>query len=148
MESPWEGADPSGLSDDAGVAELVVSFLEVLPGPDDLAQESATLGMAELAYGLDQVVSSYLEQQGLPLEQYQEIQQNLINALADVIEEHGLNDHQPIGVDAFGNADGADVLGVLDGHLHDLLDVMPGLEHGVSYEHASGLNDYGFSFDS
>ncbi|MFM7675967.1 MAG: hypothetical protein ACKO5F_10375 [Synechococcus sp.] len=113
-----------------------------------MAGESLSLGTAELAYGLDQTVSSYLEQQGLSLDHYHDIQQELLNALADVMEQRGITEQGAFAVDEFGNADGAEVLGALDGHLHDLLDDPPSLHHGLGFEDSTAADGYGFAFDS
>ncbi|MEB3264760.1 MAG: hypothetical protein VKJ66_10355 [Synechococcus sp.] len=147
-----EGLDPPVLGANSEVGDLVLSYLEAiqegLQAIEPVASDSPGPGTAELAYGLDQTVSSYLEQQGLPLDHYHDIQQELINGLADVMEERGITEHGSIGVDEFGNADGIDVLGVLDGHLHDLLDMMPSLELGSTYDHPGGLDAYGTPLDS
>ncbi|WP_259719831.1 hypothetical protein [Synechococcus sp. CS-1328] len=104
------------------------------------------MGTAELAYGLDQTVSAYLEDQGLPVEHFQEIQQDLLNALADTLQERGLADHDSIAYDDFGNADGAAVLGALDGHLHALLETPLHPEPLLEFDASVGHEIQGFDY--
>ncbi|MEA5423793.1 hypothetical protein [Synechococcus sp. CCY9202] len=122
-----ENFPTGGRAGDLALDDLVAVYLDGLgridPDPAESMDSAPRLGTAELAYGLDQTVSTYLEDQGLPLEQYHEIQQDLLNALADTLHDQGLADHDAIVYDDLGNADGAAVLGALDGHVQALLDM-------------------------
>jgi hypothetical protein len=48
--------------------------------------------VAELAYGLDQAVSDFLDQQGMEVDAYGEVEQQLLGALAhDLEDQAGVN---------------------------------------------------------
>lgn len=86
-------------SDGSGVAGLVQAFLalanpwiqgasqassgELAAGGDGL--EPACV-VAELAYGLDQLVSAYLDDQGLDVEAYGQVQQQVLIGLAEDLQ--------------------------------------------------------------
>ena len=112
----------------AGVSRLVEAFLllaspwlqsagdtstsEVVDAKDGLVP---TTVVAELAYGLDQVVSSYLDDQGLDVEAYGRVQQQVLMDLAEdlpppaeggadpsLLDENGQYDMYAV-LEAYGN---------------------------------------------
>jgi hypothetical protein len=85
------------------------------------------LSVAELAYGLDQMVSSYVDSYGLSIEDHAVIQQEVYNHLAHDLNDPSVDDGIDIAFDASGDANGADVLAALDDHFMEIYDahVMP-----------------------
>lgn len=78
---------------------------------------AGSLRPAEFYYELDQVVSDYLDQNQLSAEQFESIQQQVINSIAHQFASDTQPDHPGTPVlDQHGNADLADVLAFLDQH--------------------------------
>jgi hypothetical protein len=80
------------------IAALVQDFLSAASAPGESASDGAAL--AELAYGLDQVVSEFLDHQGMQVDAYAGVEQQLLGALA-----HDLQDQA--GIDPDGLLDGS-----------------------------------------
>jgi hypothetical protein len=75
-----------------GLGELVSQFLETALETAQEAHhlpEPGLVSAADLAYGLDEAVSSYLDQHSLPLEQYAELQQQVLEVLAHDLHNQG-----------------------------------------------------------
>ena len=104
-------ADDSFVAGDV-IAGLTENFFEAVRSSPDLAAQEAR--PAELVYELDQVVSSYLEEQQLSSDAYQLIQQDVLNHIA-----HDLADLD-VSFDAAGNADPAAVMAAMDHHFEAL----------------------------
>ena len=101
------------------IAGLIKTFFDAVRSSPDLAAQEAR--PAELVYELDQVVSSYLEEQQLSSDAYQLIQQDVLNNIAhDLADQH--QDLADLGVsfDAAGNADPAAVMAAMDHHFDAL----------------------------
>jgi hypothetical protein len=101
------------------IGTLIDSFFAALKASPDLA--SMPERPAEMAYELDQVVSTYLEDHQLSAEAYHQIEHEVLNTLAvelqaDHPDPHGLG----FPVDAAGNVDPFAVFSALDEHLADL----------------------------
>jgi len=101
------------------IAGLIDTFFDAVRSSPDLAAQEAR--PAELVYELDQVLSSYLEEQQLSSDAYQLIQQDVLNNIAhDLAEQHqGLADLD-VSFDADGNADHAAVMAAMDHHFEAL----------------------------
>jgi hypothetical protein len=92
-----------------GLGELVSQFLETALEAEQAA-ETGLVSAAELAYGLDEAVSRYLDQHSLPLEQYAELQQQVLEVLAQDLHSQGhLDSNLPL-VDLQGPVDAYTVL--------------------------------------
>ena len=103
-----------GALDAAGdaLAGLIESFFEAVRSSPDLADQEAR--PAELVYELDQVVSTYLDDQHLSAADHHLIQQDVLNTIA-----HDLADLD-VSFDADGNADPAAVMAAMDHHFEAL----------------------------
>jgi K+-sensing histidine kinase KdpD len=101
------------------IAGLIETFFEAVRSSPDLAAQEAR--PAELVYELDQVLSSYLEEQQLSSDAYHLIQQDVLNNIAhELAEQHqGLADLD-VSFDADGNADHAAVMAAMDHHFEAL----------------------------
>jgi hypothetical protein len=125
---PSDAMDPSFSID-----TLVSTYLETVAASGD-SDADGNLSPAELAYGLDEMVTSFIETHGLSFDDHAAIQQDVINTLA-----HELNDLQggdglsdgvlDIAMDAAGDASSADVLAALDHHFQEIYDA-----HIVSHD--------------
>jgi hypothetical protein len=111
-------ADDSFVAGDV-IAGLTENFFEAVRSSPDLAAQEAR--PAELVYELDQVVSSYLEEQQLSSDAYQLIQQDVLNHIAHDLADQlqGLADLD-VRFDADGNADHAAVMVAMDHHFEAL----------------------------
>jgi hypothetical protein len=125
----------SGTTDpSSGVSHLVEAFLVLaspllqsagdacmrggVEGQDELV---STTVVAELAYGLDQVVSGYLDDEGLDVEAYGRVQQEILMSLAEDLEPLSDDDPVPDLLDGNGQYDLFAVLeacgnGLVEGH--------------------------------
>ena len=101
------------------IAGLIETFFEAVRSSPDLAAQEAR--PAELVYELDQVVSSYLEEQQLSADAYQLIQQDVLNYIAhDLAEQREDLADFDVSFDAAGNADPAEVMAAMDYHFETL----------------------------
>ena len=101
------------------IAGLIETFFEAVRSSPDLAAQEAR--PAELVYELDQVVSSYLEEQQLSSDAYQLIQQDVLNNIAhDLAEQPQELADLDVSFDAAGNADPAAVMAAMDHHFEAL----------------------------
>ena len=110
--------DASSVAGDV-IAGLIDTFFDAVRSSPDLAAQEAR--PAELVYELDQVLSSYLDEQQLSSDAYHLIQQDVLNNIAhDLAEQHqGLADLD-VSFDADGNADHAAVMAAMDHHFEAL----------------------------
>lgn len=96
-----------------GLGELVSRFLEIAlatAGDTQLEAETGLITAADLAYGLDEAVSNYLDQHSLPLEQYAELQQQVLEVLAQDLHSQGHLDSDLPLLDLQGQVDAYAVL--------------------------------------
>ena len=101
------------------IAGLTENFFEAVRSSPDLAAQEAR--PAELIYELDQVVSSYLDEQQLSSDDYQLIQQDVLNNIAhDLAEQYEDLAHLDVSFDAAGHADPAAVMAAMDHHFEAL----------------------------
>jgi hypothetical protein len=101
------------------IAGLIETFFDAVRSSPDLADQEAR--PAELVYELDQVVSTYLEEQQLSSDAYQLIQQDVLNNIAhDLAEQHQDLADLDVSFDAHGNADHAAVMAAMDHHFEAL----------------------------
>jgi hypothetical protein len=110
--------DASFVASDV-IAGLTENFFEAVRSSPDLAAQEAR--PAELIYELDQVVSSYLDEQQLSSDAYQLIQQDVLNTIAhDLAEQYEDLAHLDVSFDAAGHADPAAVMAAMDHHFEAL----------------------------
>lgn len=110
--------DASFVASDV-IAGLTENFFEAVRSSPDLAAQEAR--PAELIYELDQVVSSYLDEQQLSSDAYQLIQQDVLNTIAhDLAEQYEDLAHLDVSFDAAGHADPAAVMAAMDHHFESL----------------------------
>jgi len=116
------------------VDELVASYLDTMATSGD-TDGDGDLTVAELAYGLDDMISSFIADHSLTADDYAAIQQDVFNTLADEISDIGLDAGIDIAFDASGDANGADVLAALDLHFQEIYDahITPQDDGGASY---------------
>jgi K+-sensing histidine kinase KdpD len=101
------------------IAGLTENFFEAVRSSPDLAAQEAR--PAELIYELDQVVSSYLDEQQLSSDAYQLIQQDVLNNIAhDLAEQYEDLAHLDVSFDAAAHADPAAVMAAMDHHFEAL----------------------------
>jgi len=101
------------------IAGLTENFFEAVRSSPDLADQESR--PAELIYELDQVVSSYLDEQQLSSDAYQLIQQDVLNNIAhDLAEQYEDLAHLDVSFDAAGHADPAAVMAAMDHHFEAL----------------------------
>ena len=101
------------------IAGLTENFFEAVRSSPELAAQEAR--PAELIYELDQVVSSYLDEQQLSSDAYQLIQQDVLNTIAhDLAEQYEDLAHLDVSFDAAGHADPAAVMAAMDHHFEAL----------------------------
>ena len=101
------------------IAGLIKTFFDAVRSSPDLAAQEAR--PAELVYELDQVLSSYLEEQQLSSDAYQLIQQDVLNNIAhELAEQHQALADLDVSFDADGNADHAAVMAAMDHHFEAL----------------------------
>jgi hypothetical protein len=102
------------------IGALIDSFFAALKDSPDLSAVAER--PAEMAYELDQVVSSYLEEHQLSAEAYQQIEQDVLNTIAADLQADHLD---PLGLgfslDADGNVDPLALFSALDNHFDDWL---------------------------
>jgi len=101
------------------VIELVETFFEALSSAADLGTAAAD-SPAELMGALDQVISTYLEENQFLAETYNAAQQDVFNTIAANLHEQHLAESSAIGLDSHGNANAADVIAALDSHYHEI----------------------------
>jgi hypothetical protein len=102
-----------------GIANLIDAFFTAVRASTDLHDQEAR--SAELVYELDQVVSTYLDEQGLSTDAYQLIQQDVLNTIAhDLISFQDSLDDFDVSFDAQGNADPSAVVAAMDQHFDQL----------------------------
>ena len=83
------------------IGALVQDFLTAASAQQ--AAEAELPVVAEFAYGLDQAVSDFLDQQGMQVDAYGEVEQQLLGALAHDLEDQAGIDPQDL-LDAAQNA--------------------------------------------
>ncbi|MCP9807160.1 hypothetical protein KBY71_11605, partial [Cyanobium sp. T1B-Tous] len=103
------------------VDQLVASYLDTMATSGD-TDGNGDLSVAELAYGLDHMVSSFVDSYGLSIEDHAVIQQEVYNQLAHDLNDLSVDDGIDIAFDAAGDANGADVLAALDDHFMEIHD--------------------------
>ena len=102
-----------------GIANLIEAFFTAVRASPDLQDQEGR--SAELVYELDQVVSTYLDEQGLSADAYQLIQQDVLNTIAhDLINQQDALDDCDVSFDADGNADPSAVVAAIDHHFEQL----------------------------
>jgi hypothetical protein len=79
------------------------------------------LSSDELAYGLDQAVSNFIEDNSLSADDYGAIQQEVLNLLADELNELDTDSILEIAINDAGDADAASVIAALDDNFDDLV---------------------------
>ena len=112
QSSILEDADPIG--------DLVSTYLETMQSSGDLDADG-NVSVEELAYGLDEAVTSFLETNSLSADEYESIQQEVFNQLAHQLTDLDPDNPVEIAVDEVGDADAASVLAALDDNFDDLL---------------------------
>jgi hypothetical protein len=103
------------------VDALVTSYLESMAVAGD-TDSNGELSAAELAYGLDDMVSQFIDAHGFSIDDYAAIQQEVYNELAHELNDLSIDDGIDIAFDATGDANGAEVLAALDDHFMDIYD--------------------------
>jgi hypothetical protein len=101
---------------------LVDQFLEAV---SDVQAALPELTPADLAYSLDEVVSDYLEQHSLPVDDYAVLEQHVLHALVDDLQGDIKDDSAAVG--GFDDAAVLDPFAVLEAYSSSLI-----LEHGTS----------------
>ena len=120
------------------IAGLIDSFFDALRVSSEASEPEAR--PAELAYELDQVVSSYLEDNALSPDAYQAIQQDVLNTIAQDLQDQFIDDAElAFSQDASGNVDGSEVLVALDIHYDDLVSLDPSTDV-AALDADAGLN--------
>ncbi|MEI6830738.1 MAG: DUF5801 repeats-in-toxin domain-containing protein, partial [Synechococcaceae cyanobacterium ELA445] len=74
----------------------------------------------DVIYELDLAVSAFIQDHGITADQYHDIHQQVIDHLAQDLQQHGLVDPTAIHHDTGGHADGSDVIAAVDTHFSDL----------------------------
>ena len=120
---PVESAVGADQADGSSIDLLVAEYLEAMQDCGDLDGDG-NVDVAELAYGLDEAVSNFLEVNSLSAEDYDVIQQEVFNQLADQLNALDSDEPAEIGVDQFGDAVAASVLAALDDNFDDLLNTV------------------------
>ena len=120
---PVESAVGADQADGSSIDLLVAEYLEAMQDGGDLDGDG-NVDVAELAYGLDEAVSNFLEVNSLSAEDYDVIQQEVFNQLADQLNALDSDEPAEIGVDQFGDAVAASVLAALDDNFDDLLNTV------------------------
>jgi len=101
------------------IAGLIETFFDAVRSSPDLAAQEAR--PAELVYELDQVVSTYLDEQQLSADDYQLIQQDVLNTIVhDLVDQLDDTADFDVSFDAAGNADPAEVMAAMDHHFEAL----------------------------
>lgn len=118
---------------------LLSTYLETMASSGD-AEGDGGLSPAELAYGLDDMVSSFIEENGLSIEDHAAIQRDVINTLAHELTDmqrdpFSAPDGPDIAVDSTGDANSADVLAALDHHFQEIYDA-----HVIAHDSYPNLN--------
>lgn len=112
------------------ISDLVGSFLEaaqtVLRSHDPEVLEAIP---AELTYELDQIISGYLEAHQIEPVHFQQIQQDVVNSLAQSLLDEGSLSSETLVFDDYGNVDLSDVVASFD-QLHHPFGP-ESLDHGV-----------------
>jgi hypothetical protein len=102
-----------------GIATLIEAFFTAVRASPDLQDQEDR--SAELVYELDQVVTTYLDEQGLSVDAYQLIQQDVLNSIAhDLINQPDALDAFYVSFDADGNADPSAVVAAIDQNFDQL----------------------------
>ncbi len=139
LASAQEG-DPTtedAMSSSPLIDELVSGYLDTMQASGD-TDGDGHVSQVELAYGLDEAVSNFLDSNGLSADEFHSIQQEVFNELADQLSD--LDTDASIGsvADAAGDADAASVLAALESNLDDLV-VANHLEHDDYSSEASAM---------
>ena len=109
------------------IGSLVQAFLTAASEPQ--AQGETAPLVAELAYGLDQAVSDFLDHHGLDVAAYGGVEQQMLHVLAhDLQDQAGVNPHDLL--DSAQN--GYDSHAVLDAFSHHWPDAMADGHHDVA----------------
>ncbi|MCP9850685.1 hypothetical protein, partial [Cyanobium sp. Morenito 9A2] len=101
------------------VHALVDNFLTNLHTNDS---DGTVLSHNDVVYELDVAVSAFITDHGITADQYHDIHQQVIDHIAQDLQDHGLVDSTAIQHDPAGHADGSDVIAALDTHFQDLYD--------------------------
>ena len=117
-----EAADHTTSMDDDPypIGDLVSTYLESMQTSGDLDGDG-NVSVEELAYGLDEAVTSFLEANSLSADEYESIQQEVFNQLAHQLTDLDPDNPVEIALDEVGDADAASVLAALDDNFDDLL---------------------------
>ena len=127
------------------VDDLVATYLHSMASFGD-ADGNGDLGVDELAYGLDQAVSDFIDAHGLSVDDHASLQQEVFDSLATDIADLNLDESAALdGLDS-AHADGAEVLAALDHHFQEIYTAYqddsaaadPALTH--SMDDCSGMN--------
>ena len=110
----------SMLEDVDPIGGLVSTYLETMQSSGDLDGDG-NVSVAELAYGLDEAVTSFLEMNSLSADEYESIQQEVFNQLAHQLTDLDPDNPVEIALDEVGDADAASVLAALDDNFDNLL---------------------------
>ena len=110
--------DDSSLGSlDHPISDLVGAFLDAAQAVvATLDPAHSDVRPAELSYELDQVVSNYLEQHQLSSQNFDAIQQDVVNSIAEHFNHDGSYHAPMIQFDEHGNAGLRDVITLLDHH--------------------------------
>lgn len=103
------------LDTEGSIGSLVENFLDTAHSLTSFAETPSPFGFtAEFAYELDQAVSAFLDHHQLPPSDFEAIQQDVINSLADHLSDD--SGEYPTLFDGDGNASLSDVMSLLDQH--------------------------------
>ena len=101
----------------ATITELVDQFLEMASSPD-VEPRGSDSRQAGLMYELDTLVSDYLDQNQLSTDEFNHLEQQVLNTIAEDLindsEELNENDSLDLAQDELGNFDAESVLTALD----------------------------------
>jgi hypothetical protein len=108
-------SDSSSSSFEHPIGDLVDALLEAVQSVVLATEENSSQARpAEFIYELDQVVSNYLDDHQISAEQFDSIQQDVVNSLAHQLVDDSIDDGSAHVFDDQGNASLTDVALLLD----------------------------------
>ena len=109
MDSPFTGQTEHPISE---LVDALLASVHMVAASDDV---EAPMRPAEFVYEIDQLVSNYLSTNQLSSEQYDLIQQDVINTLAhQLVDDDSGSGSTEFVFDEFGNAGLSEVASLLD----------------------------------
>jgi hypothetical protein len=91
------------MPEETAITDLVADYLEIINSQDTDSQDDYV--EAELAYALDELVSDYIELNGISIEEYSSIQEDVLNAIEN---DYSSDFDAEVSIDAGGNGLGDD----------------------------------------